>query len=254
MRITATQVLWREYGELARPGGKLERATGPCWQCGLECGGSAYAVAEVIPTKTFTGWAFVGAPHSPWICRACAWVVAGNGAASVRGWHVVYREDGDFKPYVPTVKDDPSTQGKPAMWHTPRALLTKRVPEIIELLAAPPKCAWFVSISQTGKCHTMPYTPMNHGDIAWTVRFERNNVSSTPALFKSLLHHAAALNQAGISRDEIVSGNYSPVALSKCIPQLSAHAPWLRGWHNSDLLTMVCFLLRKDNVDALATA
>ena len=132
--------------------------------------------------------------------------------------------------------------------------MTKRVDEIIDLLANPPNGPWFVSISQTGKIHTVPYTPVNRGESAWTVRFERNNVASTPQVFRRLLRHAAALNAAGISRDEIVSGDYSPIALSKCLPQWRAHAPELVGWHGSDLLTMVCFLLRKDNVNALASA
>jgi len=251
---TATRILWREYGQLARPGGEAIRAAGPCWQCGLDCDGAGYSVADSVPTKTFTGWVFVAAPHSPFLCRACAWVLAGKGADCVRGWHVVYREDGQFVPYVPRAKDNPEEQGKPAPWHSPRALMTKRVAEIIELLAKPPDAPWFVSISQTGKIHTMPYTPVNRGSTAWTVRFERNNVASTPAVFGKLLRHAAALNVAGISRDEIVSGDYSPIALSKCLPQWRAHAPELVGWHGSDLLTMVCFLLRKDNIDALASA
>jgi len=212
-------------------------AAGPCYVCGETCKGEAVPIKRVCGPN-FTDHDGSLAPWSQHVCVPCTWALSGRPPDTFRMWSVVYRED---------LSPAPSHPKAPCI---PRAHLTNKadVSAIVDVLIDPPPIGrWFCSITSSGQVHTLPFAPVNVGDAAWAVRFERETVRSTPDEFCHVLHHASALLAAGFVRDDITTLNPHPSKLVKHgIETWRHHAARLEPYRTGNLLSLVIFLSRKE--------
>lgn len=86
--------------------------------------------------------------------------------------------------------------------------------EIRAWLRAEHRGPWFAAIADTGQKHVVPWTPVNIGSRG-RIRFEERELSLDPSRF-GLLDDLEALLTAGATKDEVLSGDYTPSTYQRC--------------------------------------
>jgi hypothetical protein len=160
-------------------------------------------------------------------------------------WTVVYREDRTAPPSHP--------KAAPARV-VPGAHLCARndLSHLLATLLEPPRSGrWFAAVADSGKIHTLPYSPLLEGGAGpWRLRFERQYASASPAQFAGLLWHAASLYAAGFVKRDIASGEPHPSSLAKYgVETWRQHDERLRPFRGLPASRLAIWMLRKDMID-----
>lgn len=127
-------------------------------------------------------------------------------------------------------------------------------------LADPPDdgSPWLVSVAESGQKHSAPFTPINRGAKRWTVAWDGIDISSTPAEWRHVLSHSAALRGyhrpdgkwAGFSAAAVESGQPPVVALTgEALNVWRTHAPHLAPYHGTPLLHLANLMITKETMD-----
>jgi hypothetical protein len=213
-------------------------ADGDCYLCGLPCGDEGVKLRNACG-PAFTDYHLAQAPGSDAVCVPCAWALAGKPPNSFRLWSAVYRED---RPPGPSHE---KAQEIEHLQLTSRA----EIGGIVDVLLEPPAAGpWFCAVTSSGKVHTLPFTPVNLGGSAeWSVRFDRQTITTTTAQTRHVMHHTNALLAAGFLREDVLSGQPHPSKLVKHgIDIWRCHAKPLSRYRESALLELVVSLARKE--------
>ena len=230
---TAVRSLYEALGrpEIAR---RVRPFVGDCAMCGLHVADAGVGFDDAFAVG-FGDYELLKCPESPAVCIPCAWSLGSKPPITLRLWSLVYREDRPAAPSNPK-----------AYLHHPALHATAKddLREVVSILVNPPECPWFVTIAVSGQKHTLPWSTLNHGSSAWSVRFEAQTVSSTPDRFARVLDHTSALFLAGVSRDEIASGRINaPSAARAGVSTLRHHWEPLRAAGNAPEIQHAAFLL-----------
>jgi hypothetical protein len=233
------------YAALGRPAVRDQIAAhGPCYWCGEDCDGAASPQATVCG-GSFTDQHAAQVPWSEIVCAACSWCFGGSPPNTYRNWSAAWSAAWTQAP-----PDHPKVApliAAPGVHLQNKADLSAH----LSLLLSPPPCDWFVSLADTGQIHTLPYTPMNHGD-GWQIRLERDDIRSDARTFGLLLHDVASAYAAGFGTEAIATGEPHPTALLK-----AGVATWrrldapLQRWRGGALMRLALFFIRKDKGDEL---
>lgn len=85
-----------------------------------------------------------------------------------------------------------------------------------EVLIHPPAGTWAMALSETGKKHLLPYTPVNMDGTRYPrIYIEDRVVQYDPAELAYYLDLACRLYQAGANKGEIRTGDYSALKIAK---------------------------------------
>ncbi len=240
--MTPATLLWIDAGK--------PLPTKASWQCDARC----YLCGEVSPTGTgvrvrdalgpgFTDHDQARCPSSGHVCVPCVYILGGKPPDTFRLWSVVYREDRLAAPSNP----------KATYPHGPHTHCTSKadVSEIVDILIDPPEGQWLCAVADSGQIHILPWSVVNAGSDAWTVRFERLAITSTPAEFAGVIYHVCALLAAGYIRDDIETLKPHPSKIVKYgIDIWRAHASPLEQWRRSGLRALAIALTRKETYAA----
>lgn len=237
---TAVSMAWDAAGRPEHP--KSVDVSGTCLVCGVDAARTLRAADGIGKNFDLIN---ASRPDSTRVCVPCAWALAGKPPKTFRMWSVVVTEAHMLAPSLPGVP-------YPSDGHL--HLCNRRdMSQITRILARPPGGAWAVCVAQSGQKHILPYTPVNHGDTAWTVRFEATNVTSTPGAFSTLLGAVASLRVAGHHTQTIVACAPNITALKG--PGLEAWRTWepvIRPYRESPLIELAAFLTTKENIHGIA--
>lgn len=237
--MTACQLIWHSAG-CPRPPKKTTTGGGQCYICGHQCD-EEHVSTKLICGPNYTNHASARIPWSPCVCVPCAWVMSGRPPDTLRMWSVVYRDDGRVYP------SDPKA---PEIDNTHLASRSETMGLLDTLLSPPDKGKWFVAITTSGKIHTLPFTPVNNGQDTWSVRFERETITSSITEIAHVIRHTTELLSVGYSRGEVERLDPHPAKVAKHgISHWKKHAGFLRPYVTSNLLRLVTFLSRKETYD-----
>lgn len=225
------------YPECPKP---TEAADGPCWVCGLPCGGIGSLVRKAVG-ESFTDHANVAIPSADHICVPCTWVLCGRPPNTFRLWTVVWRTD------------RPMIDGNPKAMKIPPAHLTAKndLSELLAVLVDPPTdgSPWFAAVADTGQKHVLPFTKLNHSE-RWCIRVENENVHGTAGEFAELVAVAANMYAAGFNREEILTGAARPSKLIAAGFEFwRRHVTYLRDKHRGSLLRLAVMFLSKKGIE-----
>jgi len=215
------------------------------------CGNIAWHCGKAAPLRDalgagFTDWDKLAQPGSPAVCQACVFVMGSKPPETFRLWSVVYRSDWD---------EAPSSNDKFAYLKGPKTFATTKADmgPVVDTLIDPPRdelAHWSVSIADSGQIHTLPFARINWSDGPWTIRYEREDVSSTPREFAEILYHAMSLLCAGFIREDVLSLDPHPSKLVKHgIDVWRRHAEPLRSWRRSPHLALAVTLAKRDEYE-----
>lgn len=175
----------------------LGRPPGKCTGC--DGTGKVTKIAKKGKTKD----AKVGDP-----CPKCEGSGAQTFGGNMRNYAHLY-EDGWDSPEFAAVKDE---EGEVVGHNGPAGLgyinaSKGEKPAIREFLAREHRGIWFAAIADSGQKHVLPFTPLNGpGSRSGVVLFEESLVTVPDD--QSLIGDMTALLTAGVTKDEIGSGNY----------------------------------------------
>ncbi len=188
-----TQILWEGAGRPISKRGKIIESNAPCAVCG-GYSDRMVAMESALPKSSFSGQDTIVVPTSSAVCEACCWSMEGKPSTSLRMWSILYREDG---------KTEPSDEKAPPAG--PNATLRNKsdMRPMLDALLDPPSGWWFCSLADSGKIHVVIYAKPNYGAGRWVIRFEREDIASTPEKFGKIVHHISTLMAAGYSKTEI---------------------------------------------------
>jgi len=251
-----TQRLWIAAGQPMEPLPAVPHESNEaCAVCGCICGLALHA-KDGIPA-TDTDLMYYKAPSSRVVCVACRWVSQGQPPDTIRLWSLVYRKDspledpGLFAAYLAGKSTSIN-----ALANLSGIIWTNRSQwrSVVHTLCSPPECDWAVCIANSGQIHTVRFGTINHGDH-WTVRFERQDVSSNADEFTRLLHRVAQLKSAGFRDAEIASGQPSPASLFRAVQAWHTHATHIDYTRhiNSPALDLALFCCTKEYTDEWIT-
>lgn len=235
---TVSQLLWTDAGS---PEVQKEAV-----ECDATCAMCALTVPRGVPVRDafgpgFTDWDKLPAPSAPVVCVACVWMMGRTPPFTLRTWTVLYRDDWTAPP-----------NNAKAQYHVgPRTWLTTKadMSGVVETLLAPPSVPWVLAVADSGQLHTLPFCRINTGG-EWVVRFEREDVRSTPRAFAEVLYHATSLLVAGFIREDIYSLAPHPSKLAKHgLAKWREHAEPLRRYARSATLHLAITLTRKETYE-----
>lgn len=237
--MIVSRVLWHDAG---CPGVSKASAPSelPCYLCGGRDVPGVRLRDALGPN--FTDHDKATCPASDHVCVACVWLLGGKPPDTFRLWSVVYREDREARPSNP----------KATYHHGPHTHCTSKsdISEILEVLLEPPDAPWICTVAESGQIHLLPFARVNYGREEWCVRYEREDVISTPEAFASVLHHVTSLLSAGYIRDDLVALDPHPSKLAKYgLETWRRHAEPLRKWRRSPLMALAVALTRKETYE-----
>lgn len=237
-----SHLLWQDAGS-PEPRKRVS-PTGPggarCYLCASYIDRGVHRTDAFGPG--FTDHDRAQSPTSHWVCCACVWLMGEKPPNTFRLWSVVYRED----------RPAAASTAKAVYPHGPHTHCTSKadVSEIVDVLFDPPDSPWVCSIADSGQIHILPWCRVNVGD-AWTVRYEREDITATSDEFAHVLYHASALLAAGYIRDDIETLDPHPSKLVRHgIDIWRVHASPLKQWRRSGLLRLALSLTRKETYGA----
>jgi hypothetical protein len=240
-------MVWELCGK-PRPDRPALRAAEPveavCAMCGTVATETIH-VKHTIAGKSFTDQYLLAAPGSDRTCYGCAWACTGKGMDQVRMWTILARTD-----------QPAGASNAKAAFASEHVQFTSRADmrQVAAALADPPEGPWLVSVAESGQKHTLPYTHVNSGGGAWTVRMDACDVTATPAQFRQVFSHALALRAAGFSAQQIETLTPAVAALTPDrLPTWRHHAAALAPWRSSPLLHLAVFLPNKEHMDDYLT-
>jgi len=235
-----SRLLWLDAGSPAHP-----RATNRAALCCLCAAESARAAPRKdVFGPGFTDYDKLSAPGAQHVCEACIWALGGKPPDTLRLWSIVYRADRRGAP----------SNAKAIYPHGAHTHLTSKsdVAEIVDVLLSPPDAPWVCCVAESGQIHLLPFARVNHGSELWTVRYEREDVSSSSLTFARVLYHGSALLAAGFIREDIETLEPHPSKLVKHgVAVWREHAGPLKQWRRSALLALAVALTRKDTYGQL---
>jgi len=214
----------------------------PCALCGAPSGSAVRAKDAFGPG--FTDHDKLDRPSSEHVCVPCVWAIGSKPPYSFRLWAVLWREDWTAPP----------GNEKAAYPHGPRTLCTSKadMAPVIDTLLNPPSCMWVLSVPDSGQIHTLPFARVNNGAGPWTIRYEREDVSATPAQFAEVIYHATSLLCLGFIREDVFTLAPHPSKLVKHgIAAWREHAEPLRKWRRSALLGLAVNITKRDDYEAI---
>lgn len=191
-----TRLVWDLAGQPPVTGATAAALTatpGTCTVCGQYA--ATTADADRALGANFTDRSMFRGPATSRVCAACTWCCSGKPPATLRMWTVVA---------APGV-DTGTSQPKAWLQDTPGLCLTNRADPapVARILLDPPPGPWAVTVAVSGQKHVVPYGRVNTGAGPWTVRMENTDITSTPAVWRTVLAHTAALRAARHSADHV---------------------------------------------------
>lgn len=240
---SASQLVWISAGSPQPERGK--GAIGSHGRCAI-CGGidkRGIPLVVACPKASFSGHQDMRWIESGLACTACTWSMEGKPPNTLRMWTILYREDCDTALSAPSAPD---------CGRNVHLANKGNLDAVADALLHPPKGPWCCSITNSGKIHILPYTPVNNGEDSrrWSIRIERENVLGSEQGFGNVLHHVAALVQAGYHKSHISSRNPHPSALVKHgIENWKTNINQLPIFGNTPLERLALMIIRKENAD-----
>jgi hypothetical protein len=209
-------------------------------------------MAEMVSAKLAFGAGFTDHdslmfPGSEQVCVACVWLLGSKPPMTLRTWSVLWRSDWAAAP---------EGNAKAQYPVGPKTICTSKndMSAIREVLLDPPDAEWVCSVAETGHVHTAPFAAVNRG-WRWTVRFEREDVTSDPHEFATVAYHAMSLLVGGFIRDDVETLSPHPSKLAKHgIALWREHAEPLRKYRKSALLAMILMIAKREEYDAFRRA
>lgn len=229
-------------GSPAPAGWRPQDGSGVCAMC-------ARTVAETMPAgkalgANFTDPTLWSAPQSVRVCAACTWCCAGRPPSTVRGWTILA---------APGLALPASAEKAWAVVHDrPGLCVTNRSDPgaVAALLLDPPDSEWLCTVAVSGQKHTLPYTRVNRGGGAWTMRMETAHVTATPAAFRTVLRSAAVLRAAGHRAEDIkdAAPTAGGVKTAADLEAWRVEAAHLAGLERSGALDLALWCLTKTTI------
>lgn len=227
-----------------------------CAMCGTRLVTNFTPLSKVVRAKDafgpgFTDFDKLPKPNSPWVCVPCVWAMGEKPPNTFRMWTVAYHE----RTLAPPGNE------KAVYPHGPHTHCTSKADMAypLSLLLEPQPGYWGLAIAESGQIHTLPFTVLNSSrpwdgplnmDESWQVRYEREDVISTPRQFGTVLYHVASLLLAGFIREDVTTLEPHPSKLVKYgISTWREHAEPLRKYKRSPLLQMAMAFMKKETLD-----
>jgi hypothetical protein len=256
--MSMTYAMWEDAGcpDIAKP----KHPAPSCSFCAM-CGNMMIFEMQAVRAKDafgpgFTDFDKLPKPNSPWVCVPCVWAMGGQPPNTFRMWTVAYHQDNPAPP----------GNEKAVYPHGPNTQCTSKADMSypLTLLLQHQKTAWGLAIAESGQIHTLPFTVLNRGDTwgllfnhdhPWQVRYEREDIISTPREFGTVLYHVASLLLAGFIREDVMLLNPHPSKLVKYgISLWREHAEPLEKYKKSPLLQMAMAFMKKETLDDVRRA
>lgn len=235
----ATRFLWELAG---RPGfatattaAHLADAEAACAICGTV--DPRTANADRALGANFSDRGHLTNNGSDRICTACLWCCSGKPPATLRMWSIV----------ATTTHEQPASHPKAWTDLGPHVCLTNRAaPQPVrDILTRGADGDWLCTVAYSGQKHVIPYSPINHGRDAWTVRVEDHYVSATCAQFAEARRHADALRRLGVPEDAVMAGQPAYVKTPEALAAWKEHAQPLDRYLGSPLLRLALWTITK---------
>lgn len=253
-----------------------------CWVCGGACS-RAFPRGKWVGSN-FTSHAQCCAPHSEWVCEACAYVCSRTSpvpgrpagkcqvclgtmrvvkaAASGKGRGAKVGDDcpkcggtgeaasgGNFRNYSHLFEEGwtPPPCGEdtsPTRGYLNASKGEK--PLIRDFLLRPKQGTWFAAIADSAQKHVLPWAPLNAPGVRGLVLMDEALVS-IPDNPRPLVDDIMELLTAGVTKDEVLSGNYTPrafqLAQEMVIAFEAGHGAGKRG---SEWFALAVWLSQRD--------
>ena len=197
------------------------------------CGGVAYGDIKLKLSDKFTNHDKLY--PSGVVCTACAWFMQNDLNAELQA---ILGKEIPQKPrnYSWVVK------------HGQTRILSKGQKRDIYVALAEPPFPQVACIADSGQKHLMFITPVNpEGCDAGMVRFESHTFFVVGEEFATLGSHVGALYRAGFTKGSILTGDYTFYPNSD-MEAFERYEPLVKPYRGSQLLTLVCFLMTKEEV------
>lgn len=211
--MSATQFIWKNvlgFDGFAHPKRKAESES--CWLCAGDAGSDAWTLKDAIGSG-FTASNIAKAPHSGAVCSSCVALMSRD------AWILACEKHG-HSPNFPAVEGK-----KPSLsnwmfsshvfiediktWLRPDRAQTK------EIILNPPKGRWLISLAAVGKKHVLFQAPINDGVDNFFVQLDSDTILVDRALFTEILDLFELGYNNGLSKESMLSGNYSQAAILK---------------------------------------
>ena len=240
--LSPSNIVWEAIG---KPGTTKPIVTtqGICAVCGIPINGECVLIENAFGDN-FTERQYILYSSHVHVCLACIWAMSGRPSKTnspVRMYSILYRED---------VNNWNSSELAPNSNGAIKFANKSDLDYFWMTLVKPPCCKWFLSLADSGKIHTLPNTKVNHDNVSWTIRFERQTITSTPKLLGNILFHTMSLYAGKFSVQDIVGMNPHPSVIAKNGVSLwREHIEPLKPFRGSALIDLATFFLRKDKIN-----
>lgn len=231
--IRATRLLHTAAGT-PDPRKPTEDCDADCYWCGEQT--TRGCRVKKVFGSSFTDQDSALVPDSMHVCPACTWAFTGKPPDTLRLWSTLAiegrkpapsHEKSSFTGFHCQNKADPS--------------------EFWRVLRDPPSGMWCCAIAESGQIHTAPFAALNSGRGRWVVRFEREDVTSTPEQFRVLSDAVRGLMDAGHSKRDIESGDPHPGRIRKLgLEEWFSRDRILAPHRGGATLRLAVFLARKE--------
>jgi len=242
-RLSPPQLAWAAHGSPVV--GDCEPASGRCYVC---CG----VVERGKQVQSWLGSNYTDQnrarfPTASHVCEACCYVHSRTSPVLGRPPKEDKKFGGNYRNYShlyeegwagPVFGDDGSTAKSYANASKGQKGLIRN------FLAREHTGPWFAAIADSGQKHVLPFAPLNGAGRSGLVIFEEAMVTVPDD--QSLLSDMIALLSAGVTKDEIGSGNwYTRTMIENREPTLAFEAKW--GAHRGgDWFRLAIWLAQRD--------
>ena len=224
--MPATQMLYQAAGSPSVP--DLEPASGACWLCGSDLGGTGVPRESAIK-DTFTDHDKCASPRSTHLCRACVFCFSERVPWPGRDKLQRMRNYSHFViggQWLPLSKGDKA--------------------QMREILLAPPEDEWLGVVAESGQKHLIFRAPVALGASRCAIQFEEQQLAYAPRDLARELEVIETLYQAGFSKAEIETGDYNQARMLKAgLRVWRAAERQAQPWRGSVLFRLALFLAQK---------